>query len=218
MKKTIPFLLTAVIGFGPGWLMLSPALDLALFQMKKMDHTRAVHNGSWSTALEVGSSEATALFRAITAKIGLGANSCDEATYWLAIRDKNGERITGGQTYEVRFSQTPSIDRTAGFWSICVYNSNDYFVPNPMKRYNLGDRSPLARNADGSFTIYISPCQPKEINNWLPSPETGEPIGLTIRMYAPLPEVLKEPGKSPMPEIIRVPHLPPQGPSAKTTL
>lgn len=83
--------------------------------------------------------------------------------------------LTGGKTYEVRFSQPPAISNTAGFWSICVYNSKDQFVPNPMKRYNLGDRSPLVKNADGSFTIYVSPRQPKEINNWLPTPEQKEP-------------------------------------------
>ncbi len=204
MKKLILLLTIAVVGFGAGWFTLSPVLDLALAQMKNMDNPKAVRNGSWGAAMDAGSPRASALFRAITARIGLGANSSDEAIYWLAIRDKSGERLTGGQTYEVRFAQPPSIDRTAGFWSICVYNSKEYFVPNPMKRYNLGDRSPLAKNADGSFTIYVSPKQPKEINNWLPSPEDREPIGLTIRMYAPLPEILKAPEKSPLPEVVRI--------------
>ncbi len=204
MRKPILFLIIAVVGFGAGWFTLSPVLDLALAQMKNMDNPKAVHNGSWGAAMDAGSPRASALFRAITAKIGLGANSSDEAIYWLAIRDKNGERLTGGETYEVRFAQPPSIDKTAGFWSLCVYNSKEHFVPNPMKRYNLGDRSPLAKNADGSFTIYVSPKQPKEINNWLPSPEDREPIGLTIRMYAPLPEILKAPEKSPLPEVVRI--------------
>ena len=203
MKKIILFLLLiAVIGFGVGWYTLLPGLDVFLEKGKDVRNPRLAYNGAWGASMDIGSSRATALFRALTAKVGLGANSSDEAIYWLAIKDKNGERLTGGKTYEVRFSQAPAINRTAGFWSLCVYNSKDQFVPNPMKRYNLGDRSPLVKNADGSFTIYVTPRQPNQIHNWLPAPEQKEPIMLTMRMYAPLPEVLKAPGKSPMPEII----------------
>jgi hypothetical protein len=204
MKKIILFLLIAIIGFGAGWYTLAPGLDFFLEQAKNVRNPNAVHNGAWRASMDIGSSRATALFRALTAKVGLGANSSDEAIYWLAIKDKNAGRLTGGKTYEVRFSQPPAINKTAGFWSICVYNSQDQFVPNPMKRYNLGDRSPLVKNADGSFTIYVSPRQPNQINNWLPTPEQKEPIMLTIRMYAPRPEVLKAPSKYPMPEIILI--------------
>ena len=203
MKKIILFLLIAIIGFGAGWYTLVPGLDLFLEKMKSLRNPNAIYNGAWGASMDAGSSRATALFRALTAKVGLGANSSDEAIYWLAIKDKNDERLTGGKTYEVRFSQPPAINKTAGFWSICVYNSQDQFVPNPI-RYNLGDRSPLVKNADGSFTIFVSPRQPKEISNWLPTPMPKEPIMLTIRMYAPQPEVLKAPEKSPLPEIIPI--------------
>jgi hypothetical protein len=204
MKKIILSLLIAIIGFGAGWYTLAPGLDFFVEKAKNVRNPKVVQNGAWGASMDIGSSRATALFRALTAKMGLGANSSDEAIYWLAIKDKNGERLTGGKTYEVRFSQPPAINQTAGFWSLCVYNSKDQFVPNPMKRYNLGDRSPLVKNADGSFTIDVSPRQPKEINNWLPTPIQKEPIMLTMRMYAPQAEVLKAPGKSPMPEIILI--------------
>jgi hypothetical protein len=204
MRKIILFLLIAIIGFGAGWYTLAPGLDFFLEKTKNVRKPNAVRNGAWGTSMDIGSSRATALFRALTAKVGLGANSSDEAIYWLAIKDKNAKRLTGGKTYEVRFSQPPAINKTAGFWSICVYNSKDQFVPNPMKRYNLGDRSPLVKNADGSLTIYVSPRQPNQINNWLPAPEEKEPIMLTIRMYSPQPEVLKAPEKSPLPEIILI--------------
>ncbi|GEM_PF-2110564 len=204
MKKVILFLLIAFIGFGAGWYTLLPGLDFFLEKSKDMRNPKTAYNGAWGASMDIGSSRATALFRALTAKIGLGANSSDEAIYWLAIKDKNGERLTGGKTYEVRFRQAPAINKTAGFWSLCVYNSKDQFVSNPLKRYNLGDRSPLVKNADGSFTIYVTPLKPKEISNWLPAPTQKEPIMLTMRLYAPQPDVLKAPGKSPMPEIILI--------------
>jgi len=43
------------------------------------------------------------------------------------------------------FDKEPDIKKILGFWSICIYNAKDLFVPNPMKRYNLGDRSPILK-------------------------------------------------------------------------
>lgn len=204
MKKVIPFLLIAITGILIGWFSLLPVLDLFLEKTKDIRKQSIVYNGPWGSSLDFGSPKASALIRALVAMTGLGANSSDEAVYWIAMRDDSGKRLQGGQAYEVRFPRVPLIHKTAGFWSLCAYNSKDYFVPNSLKRYSLGDRSPLHKNNDGSFTIYISPKPPKDIDNWLPSPEGGEPIVLALRMYAPLPEALKDPAHSPVPQIIQV--------------
>ncbi|MHB9098209.1 MAG: DUF1214 domain-containing protein [Syntrophales bacterium] len=204
MKKTIPFLLIALIGALIGWFTLLPGLDLFLEKTKDIRKPGVIYNGSWGSSLDFGGPKASALIRALVAMTGLGANSSDEAVYWIAMHDETGKRLRGGQTYEVRFARVPLIHQTAGFWSLCVYNSRDYFVPNSLKRFSLGDRSPLHKNGDGSFTIFVSPKPPKDTDNWLPSPEGGEPIVLALRMYAPLPEVLKDPAHSPMPQIIQV--------------
>ncbi len=204
MKKIIPFLLIALIGALIGWFTLVPGLDLFMEKTKEIRKPSLVYNGPWGSSLDFGSPKASAFIRALVALTGLGANSSDEAVYWIAMRDHSGKRLRGGQAYEVRFTRLPLIHQTAGFWSLCVYNSRDYFVPNPLKRYSLGDRSPLHKNSDGSFTIHVSPQPPKDIDNWLPSPEGGEPIVLTLRMYAPLPEVVKNHSHFPMPQIVQV--------------
>ncbi len=204
MKKTLPFLLTAIIGFLIGWFTLLPGLDLFMEKTKDLRKPSLVYNGPWGSSLDFGSPKASAFIRALVALTGLGANSSDEAVYWIAMRDDAGKRLQGGKAYEVRFPHLPLIHQTAGFWSLCVYNSKDYFVPNPLKRFSLGDRSPLHKNSDGSFVIYVSPKPSKDTGNWLPSPEGGEPIVLALRMYAPLTEVLKDPAHSPMPQIIQV--------------
>ncbi len=197
-------LVILIIGFAAGWLMFVPVLEKVPEMIKNIRSPDLTYNGPWATSMKVGGPNASATLRAFVANTGLGANSSDEAVYWVALMDSTGERLRGGHIYEIHFDQAPAIEKTIGFWSICVYNSKDSFIPNPMKRYNLGDRSPLIKNLAGSFTIYLSPTQPKDISNWLPSPENEERVVLVIRMYVPLPELLKQPDKSPMPKIVRI--------------
>jgi hypothetical protein len=64
-----------------------------------------------------------------------------------------------------------------------------YTAPNPINRYDLGSNSPLKKNADGSFTLYMqteNPGADKEAN-WLPTP--AGPFYLILRNYAPVPAV-----------------------------
>lgn len=195
-------LVILVVGFAAGWVTFVPVLGKVPEMIKNIKSPKRTSNGPWTVSMKVGGANASALIRAIVANTGLGANSSDEAIYWITLKDSAGERLRGGHSYEIRFDQAPAIQKTGGFWSLCVYNSKDFFVPNPMKRYNLGDHSPLNKNANGSFVLYLSPKQPRDVSNWLPSPEKEEPIVLQMRMYAPLPEVLKQPEKSPMPKIV----------------
>lgn len=58
-------------------------------------------------------------------------------------------------------------------------------IANPLRRYELGDRSRLARNADGSLDIYLAPTAPAgHVGNWLPTPATGN-FEVTLRLYGP---------------------------------
>ena len=72
-----------------------------------------------------------------------------------------------------------------------MYDATGFQVANPINRFAIGDRDPLKFNPDGSLDIYIqhdSPGADKE-PNWLPSPASG-PLGATMRLYAPAPQVL----------------------------
>lgn len=60
-----------------------------------------------------------------------------------------------------------------GFWSLTMYDLNGFFVPNPLGRYVINDRSALHHNADGSLDIYVQPTKPTDpaqAQNWLPAP------------------------------------------------
>lgn len=78
-----------------------------------------------------------------------------------------------------------------GFWSLTLYNELHLFHPNDLQRYSLGTKSKnLARNDDGSLTLYAGakpPGKEKEAN-WLPAPKG--PFSLFIRAYWGKPAIL----------------------------
>ncbi len=96
------------------------------------------------------------------------------------------------QYIEVNFNleQTPPVK---GFWSVTMYNSVSYLVPNPINHYEIGGyRQGLKNNTDGSLDIYLqhhSPGKEKE-SNWLPSPQGSTPFNMILRMYVPDEQVL----------------------------
>jgi hypothetical protein len=90
----------------------------------------------------------------------------------------------GSNKYVMRFpkGQLPPV---GGFWSLTMYDSNYFFVANPINRYSISARQPLKSNPDGSVDLYIqkdSPGADKE-SNWLPAP-AGKFV-LMLRMYWP---------------------------------
>ena len=122
--------------------------------------------------------------RALVTAIGLGANRPQDAVYPTSQKDTDDKIYDGANKYVMRFpkGQTPPVE---GFWSLTMYDSNYFFVANPLNRYSISPRQNLKTNPDGSTDLYIqkdSPGADKE-SNWLPAP-TGKFI-LMLRMYWP---------------------------------
>jgi len=138
--------------------------------------------------------------RAYVAQIGIAANQAEEAIYWNAFADSAGRPLVGEHSYAVLFTARPPVE-DAGFWSLTVYDADSFLVANPEKRYSIGDRSPLKKRADGSFTIRVSHQRGSEgVEDWLACPSNG-PFSLTLRMYVPMARVLQDPKAIPMPQI-----------------
>jgi hypothetical protein len=129
------------------------------------------------------------LFRAVIAMIGLGANLPEDAVYPMLLHDSSGDEPVGDHNYVLHFDadQLPPVD---AFWSVTMYNIEGFPVPNPLDRYALGDRDPLVYKDDGSLDLYIGQESPNAglEPNWLPAPPG--PLGVTMRLYGPRPEVL----------------------------
>ena len=129
------------------------------------------------------------LKRAIVALAGLGANQQDDAVYPLNVGDSDGKPLDGANNYVMHFSKE-ELPPVGAFWSITMYDAEGFQSANRINRFAIGDRDALQYNADGSLDIYIQNASPgagKE-SNWLPAPPGS--LGVTMRLYAPKPEVL----------------------------
>jgi hypothetical protein len=82
----------------------------------------------------------------------------------------------------------PPVD---GFWSLCVYGPDLFFVDNAIDRYSVGERTPgLLRDADGGLSIVLGADRPSgpAAGNWLPTP--AGPCVLSLRAYEGRPPVV----------------------------
>jgi hypothetical protein len=129
--------------------------------------------------------------RTAAAKSNILVNSPNETKYFYQDLDETGARLNGANRYIVTFpsGQTPPVN---GFWSLTLYNEHHFFVPNELKRYSLGTKNKtLAKNPDGSLTLYVQADPPPEAQraNWLPSPKAGD-FSLYVRAYWPKAAVI----------------------------
>ncbi|WP_413294368.1 DUF1254 domain-containing protein [Bdellovibrio sp. HCB185ZH] len=128
--------------------------------------------------------------RALMKKLGFDTTTPQDMSFARALVDVRGERLNGGFKYLLKFpkNQTPPV---RGFWSVSLYNSRKFFVPNPLERYSLGSDHKLKANRDGSIDIYVQAVSPGKTleSNWLPSP-AGEDFNLVMRMYWPNQSVI----------------------------
>lgn len=143
----------------------------------------------WVMATGLGNYGTDYSKRAAVALVGLGANLDADAVYPRTTVDADGDQLTGLRSYVIHFpkGQTPPVK---GFWSITMYNSDQFFVKNPIKRFAIGDRDKLVYNKDGSLDIYVQSNSPgpERASNWLPAPR--EEFNLVMRLYWPQPAAI----------------------------
>ncbi|MFT3812169.1 MAG: DUF1254 domain-containing protein [Acidovorax sp.] len=148
-----------------------------------------IHDG-WNNSREkLGVYGNDYLLRAFIAYAGLGALPNEEALYPMAAKDGDGQPLTGASRYVLHFEKA-QLPPVKAFWSLTMYGADQFFVPNALNRYAIGDRDKLAYNADGSLDLYIqkdSPGADKE-SNWLPAP--AGPFTMNLRLYYAANEAL----------------------------
>ncbi|MCX2929686.1 DUF1254 domain-containing protein [Mycobacterium sp. CVI_P3] len=165
--------------------LLGPLVSISQF-------STAARNDGWASPdPAIGDYGTDYLLRAGVAKIGLGANTPEEAYYATAFLDQNLRRLSGRHSYQLHFDpgQEPPAD---AFWSITVYDSNGFLVPNDQNIYSVSSTGAgdLVYQEDGSIDIVFSTQDPQDPNvNWIPVPDGA--FRVYLRVYDPQEAVLE---------------------------
>ncbi|WP_265981301.1 DUF1214 domain-containing protein [Arthrobacter sp. MI7-26] len=173
----------------------------AILLMNAVARTITTTVNGWSAIRKCGQPGNGVLVRAACAKALPVVNVFEEAAYWTTTVDGSGQTLSGGHGYVLHFpaGKLPPND---AFWSLIPTDIVGYMVNNPTNRYSVGDRSPLAQNADGSVDIYLQHQAPgRHEQNWLPTP-SGK-FKLTFRVYLPGAAILD--GTYQLPSIVKAP-------------
>jgi hypothetical protein len=154
----------------------------------------------WVTMFGCGVPGNGMLLRAAHAQLFPGpVNVPQEAMYWWTNADGTSRTLSGQHDYIMHFP-AGGLPPNDAFWSLTMGNARNRFVPNPLNRYSVSDRSGLAPNPDGSVDIYIQHSVPAgHESNWLPAP-TGEFI-LWLRAYVPGRAILE--GEYEVPPVVK---------------
>jgi hypothetical protein len=176
-------------------------IGLAFITLILIGNAYVTKVNNWTTMYGCGEPGNGILRRAACNVIFLGPiNVSQEAMYWTTSKDDAGHTLVGQNNYILHFPAA-QIPPNHAFWSLTMGDAKNRFVPNPINRYSVSDRSGLMPNADGSVDIYIQNTAPAGYeSNWLPAP-SGKFI-LWLRVYLPDQTILD--GEYTVPPIVKV--------------
>jgi len=153
---------------------------------------KATKVNGWITMFGLGEPGNGMLLRAAHAQLFPGpVNVPQEAMYWWTNADGAGHTLSGKRDYIMHFPPG-GLPPNNAFWSLTMGTAKNHFVPNPINRYSVSDRSGLAQNPDGSVDIYIQNTAPAgHETNWLPAPAPSGNFILWLRVYIPGEAILR---------------------------
>ena len=162
---------------------------------------KTIKINGWITMFGLGVPSNGMFLRAAHAQIFPGpVNVPQEAMYWTTSGDGAGHPLSGKHNYIIHFPPG-GLPPNNAFWSLTMGDAQNRFVPNPLNRYSVSDRSGLVPNADSSVDIYLQNAAPAgHASNWLPAP-AGNFI-LWLRVYIPGAAILN--GEYTVPPIVEV--------------
>jgi hypothetical protein len=162
----------------------------AMVLEREARNTGAQRVNGWAYNLNQGLWGLDFPLRGAIALRSLGQNTAVEALYFNTTEDSDGAPLDGSKEYTLTFAPglQPPVD---AFWSITMYNAENFLVDNPIDRYSIGNRTPgLRSDPDGTLTLVVQSQAPgpDSSSNWLPAPEG--PFRMSLRLYNPQPQVL----------------------------
>ena len=190
IKVMTKLILMIAAGIGLGLLLSSKPV----LQTRGLAN-RIINSDSWITVEGMGSKDADLLLKALVARVGIFANSKDKAIYFNGYVDSPFKKLKGGRRYHI----TGQMDIPAAWWSITLYDADDFLFGNPDNRYSFSSFNVRA-DESGRFVIDVAAERPGNTRNWLPSPTAGN-IALVLRIYEPAPALHENLRGYPLPRI-----------------
>lgn len=129
-----------------------------------------VHNNGWDTMYVGGAYGTNYTVRDAAVLRGSFVNLPQDNLYFASNTTASGVPYSGANSYVLHFASnsTPPVN---ALWSVTVYDSHGYPVPNPLNRSTIAPHlGNLTYNPDGSLDIYIQDASPggNKESNWLP--------------------------------------------------
>lgn len=173
---------------------LALGVGLAVLQLRQSFAADGIKNGPWFTGEKVGTANASVATRATVALRGLLALPEHEAIYFNATQDSAGRKLTGKCSYRVVGG---ALD--ARWWSLTLYDSKGYLIPNPASVYSLGSAA-LSPEEANRWQVDVS--RDKTGRHWIAMPD-DQPFELTLRAYHPSADLLRQRATATLPSIER---------------
>ena len=168
--------------------------------------TSLINMNGWMEVRNAGGFETGWLDRAVMADAGwAGPDKNVSHTGAFRFDDADGQALNGANRYTLTFD-LDDLPPVTEFWSIPIYNSDGYFVPNEIGRYTVNSfmlENDEFHTEDGQVVFYVQterPSDPKRAKNWLPAPPDG--FRFTARFYGPTMAIID--GSYDMPAPVRV--------------
>lgn len=166
----------------------------------------AMGNG-WTLSSDLEYQDTDWLLRAVYGSITIAAPVPSRShTAAFCSRDSQGQTLSGEHRYTLTFD-LDNLPPVTEFWEMPLYDSEGYFVENPIQRYSLNSYM-LQHNElhteNGKLVIYVQadePQDPGQKRNWLPAPREGR-MQFAARFYGPHGPLID--GSYPMPGFVRV--------------
>lgn len=157
----------------------------------------AAYGGQWDRAVNVSMSQeaefysqlderASWFYEAVGLSEGMTTRTPGEGQVYLSsYRDAKGRWFDGGGTY--RLHVPPDVP-AGQWWSVALYDiETRCFMDTPYDKVEVGSRTDLTKNADGSVDLVFAPEPPKDSpeSNWIPT-VPGRAWFTYFRLYGPL--------------------------------
>ena len=198
-KNIIIYLFSVGAGLILGFINTEEKLD---YIIQKGSTLQASRYQGWSTQLNIAKDNQGNLLRAVIARIGLGANTAEEAIYLTSTEDSDQQLLNTKNDYQIIIEQEIPVH---AFWSMTIYGEDNFLMKNEFKKYHLSSFDDLEKDSlSGKTIIYLSKDSINQSSNWLPITEGDQNFQVTLRCYNPSEKMIHNLAQIDLPVIKRI--------------